>query len=124
MSEQQEDKIVNKKVVGSIDLPKFKADKYLGKEVMIDEVEIREGQYGYYAKVKALIEPKCDELNDEPLYASKIIGLVETENGNLAWGKDTKADKFMTRMNASSLDDLKGKVVITSRQGESEFITF
>lgn len=126
-NDKKEDKKV-KLVIGKIDLPKIDVEKYIGKKVEIESVDIYEGTFGMYVKVLTeVLETMGSGKNAQDIRASKILGLQQDKDGKWGFGDGTKLDLFLQKYDCEELKDLIGKTVILQVQtskDNTDFISF
>lgn len=105
-----------------IELPKTDYKQFVGKTALIQKVETHKGNYGYFLKIIT------ENLNtkDNPVYAIKIFGLQQDQEGNIGWGKDTKLGKFLKNVGVENIEELVGiKVMIQLQPNtEKDYLTF
>lgn len=125
MTEQK--KLPSIETLEQIDLPTFDPTPFIGKKAMIDEIELKhkvqpDGKDSYYIQFKALVDPKG--FNNEPLYASRNVGVQVDENNKMGWGEKTKMAEFLTHHKVTHPKDMKGKTIIVQTQKDSTYLTF
>lgn len=81
----------------TVEMPKLDITPYVGTKTEIADAQVINAKFGKAIKVETAVIPLQgnDKLPEgKNLKASVILGLVELESGELAIGKDTKADLF------------------------------
>ncbi len=129
----ENENIVNLKNTKQIDLPQFNPSEYMGKQLGIDEVtehkgKVYDGRQSYYVMFKVLVDPSCDQLGGEPLFATRLVGLQSIKDSDgkevIGWGEDTKMGKFLKQHGVNHYNEMKGVKVMITKQLESNFLTF
>lgn len=123
---EQEDKKVRLENTGQIELPKFDAEKYIGKTTTIISVEEFKGEHGYYV---ILTSDVLEEGTD--IRATKLLGLqtITKEDGTqrIGWGVETKMGVFLAKHGVEHYNHMVGKTVIVQtriNKQKKEFLTF
>ena len=119
-----EDKIVDLGETREIELPKFDADEYVGKEVTIEKATTHEGAFGNYVRVETCSIPNKDPAG-MAFTVRENFGLQKDKDGNIGWGKETKLGKFLAKMGVEHYDGLKGKIIKlqTKMVDDKEYLT-
>lgn len=127
MTEENKNTKVNilDKVVGQREIPKFDVSTYIGKQTKIASTEEHRGQHGYYVKI---ITELLGIFQDKPVTASRIVGLIEFEDGQIGWGNDSKMSRLLKEYGVSHYTELVGKdvTVITTQPNKDgeKYLTF
>jgi hypothetical protein len=126
MAEEKNTKVnILDKVVGQRELPKLDVSVYIGKKAKIVSTEEHKGQHGYYVKV---ITESLGEFNGSVVTASRIVGLIEFDDGTIGWGDDSKMSRMLKEFGVSHYTELVGKeVTLITTQPNTEgqkFLTF
>lgn len=127
MTEENQNTKVNilDKVVGQREVPKFDVSKYIGTQTKIASIEEHKGQHGYYIKI---ITESLDMFNEKPVTASRIVGLIEFDDGQIGWGNDSKMSRLLKEFDVSHYTELVGKdvTVITTQPNKDgeRYLTF
>ncbi len=100
---------VNVKDLEVRELPKFDPKKYVGKDVVVENVEVRKGQYGFFLYAETIVLETFT--NGTQIRASKIYGLKTDENNQPFIAKGSKLDLELLDFNLKNWRDLKGAVV-------------
>jgi len=124
---KKEETILNPKIKGEVELEKINFKQYNGYEGIIQGYEFKQhNEYGLYVIIKTLPIAK-DEKTKKEIFASRVLGLVELEDGTFGWGSESATSRFMKKYDATTFDDLIGKKVIVnfeiSKSGK-EVLTF
>lgn len=113
--------------IKEIDLPSIDVQKYIGKKVIIENVNIRKGIHGLFVKVETVILETIETKDKNiEIKGTSIFSLQEDKEGVVGWGKETKLGKFLEKHNVKIPKDLVGKEVTlqaTERNG-TLFLTF
>ena len=123
----EEEKKVNLKETGEIELPQIDVTKYVGKKVNIVDVGEYEGKFGFYVKMKAeVLETIGQGDKQTDLQPSRIFSLQTDEQGKVGWGKQTQLGEFLAKHKAAQYNDMLGKeVVVQTRLKDGvEYLTF
>ena len=133
MTNENTNEIVqNPKIVGAVDIEKIELRPFNGKASKIEKVEIEEhAEFGKFVKVSSLTlegSPK-----DNPIIATKVLGLIEVKNKETGevegygWGKESKTAMFLKKYNVENLNDLIGQPIVVifeyTKKGK-EVLTF
>jgi len=94
---------------GEIEKKQFDPTPYIGKDLFIEYIEERKGQYGYYIKLYSQVVDK----GDWEIRASAIYGLEEDDNGRLGWPPNSKLYNFLKKFNVAHYRDLLHAPVTT-----------
>ena len=112
------------RVAGQIELPKFDVSPYIGQRKKIENVEEREGKYGYFIIVQT---EEVTKLGENSVRASRVFALYEND-GKIGWGEKTQLGLFLKKMSVSHYRELVGKEVIlqsvTSKKDGNDYLTF
>ena len=107
--------------VQAAELPEFDPTPYIGKQAMIDTVEIKDGNFGKYVEFKALVDARG--YHGEPLYATRIIGLQEMD-GKIVWGTRSKMQRFLEAHKVKHPSEMKGKMVVVTKKEDTTYLSF
>lgn len=87
---------------GEIEKKKFDPTPYIGKDLFIEYIEERKGEFGYYIKLYSQVVDN----GDWEIRASAIYGLEEDANGKLGWPEGSKLYNFLKKYNVAHYRDL------------------
>ena len=99
---------------GEIDLPAFDPTPFIGKNSMIEFIEERKGEFGFYIKI---FSQPVDE-GQMQIRASRIFGLQVDANGNIGWGSRTQLGLFLSKFKVSHYKDLVGNPEVKTMQDD------
>ncbi len=93
---------------GEIELPEFDPTPFIGKSSMIDFIEERKGDFGFYVKI---FSQPVDE-GEMQIRASRIFGLQEDAEGKIGWGAKTQLGLYLSKFKVSHYKDLLENPVV------------
>ena len=121
----------NPKILGAVELKKIELKPFDGQKSKIAEIIYEDhATFGMYAKVKTMILEGSPEKS--PVYATKILGLVEVKNEETqeiegyGWGKESNTAMFLKKQDFENLIELIGTEVIVRYEikKNKEILTF
>lgn len=87
---------------GEIEPQGFNPQDFIGKDALIESIDERIGQYGFFIVVKT--EPVDDGGNE--IRASKMFGLQQDKEGNWGWGPESKLAVFLNKQGVNHYKEL------------------
>lgn len=93
----------------------FDPTKYIGKKTTIENYKITpNGQYGkpyitFYTKTLETIQTTKGNIE---IKGTKILGIIQKQDGTYTSAKGSKLDQFLTKFGATNLEEIKGKECI------------
>lgn len=128
MEKQQTIEPVELENTRELDVQRLDVTEYIGTKAKIDRIQEMQGQYGYFVKIDTSILAEIGQGdNSIKLRASKLFNLIQDQDGNIGWGKDSKLASFLKKMEVGHYKDLAGKLVIVQSQTKkdgNEYLTF
>jgi hypothetical protein len=112
---------------GEITLPSIDVSKYVGRKTKIASAKTCKNAQGkYLLRIETeVVDTITGGKTPIQIRGSVLLGLHEDAEGNIGWGVDTKAGKFMAKYKANQPKDLVGKEVQLQRQATNDkFLTF
>jgi len=100
---------------GEIDLPEFDPTPFIGKNSMIEFIEERKGEFGFYVKI---FSQPIDE-GDMQIRASRIFGLQADIDGKIGWGPKTQLGLFLSKYKVSHYKDLLENPVVKTMKDDT-----
>lgn len=121
MKEEKLDMEVTEKLE-RVETESYDNEQHVGKRVRIERVktmttdrfknEDGSAKKSYYLKVESEPLDVLDNEQKTEIRASRIFGLIKTEEGKVGWSDKSKLTAFLKSVGADHPDDLVGKEVI------------